>query len=172
MGSLRPMDSRIASTICGVASWPAMMAAGSPGARCIIPNTITPTISIVGTMASTLLKIYICMSPFPPPPAVYLGRGFNSTLPRLQSMGGGECMPYSIAIAACFKELLPKQAAMFDLYKRFTIAALTAQAFLPVKPGVRHPRVALEVMNALHVASPTVIALVSPIGRLDSQVVV
>ena len=87
-------------------------------------------------------------------------------------MGGGECVPYSIAIAACFKELLPKQAAMFDLYKRFTITALAALAFLPVKPGVRHPRVALEVMNALHVASPAVIAQVRPIGWLDGQVVV
>ena len=57
-----------------------LVAAGSPGARWMIVNTTTPTISIVGITASIRFAIYRCISPLPPPPPVYIGRSHISTI--------------------------------------------------------------------------------------------
>ncbi len=52
MGSSSPSAVRICAMFCGVALSPAMMAAGSPGARCSSRNTNIATIAITGSMES------------------------------------------------------------------------------------------------------------------------
>src|SRR5258707_8802402 len=58
MGLSRPSLCRIASMAAGVASSPAMIAAGSPGVRCSSRKTKSATITITGTVAARRLRMY------------------------------------------------------------------------------------------------------------------